>query len=76
MGFADRILFNSFQAFHMNTFEVGDEVRLKTGEETTMFVEGFDEAGRVLCSSSVGVSRKTDYFPEEALEKIPPPKKT
>jgi uncharacterized protein YodC (DUF2158 family) len=56
----------------MPKFQVGDMVRVKP-DGPDMMVEGFDEAGRVLCSFWEGVTRKLDYFAEADLEQIPPP---
>jgi uncharacterized protein YodC (DUF2158 family) len=52
-------------------FQVGDVVRLKP-DGLDMMVEGFDEAGRVLCSFWEGVSRKLDYLSQADLEQAPP----
>jgi hypothetical protein len=37
-----------------------------------MLVEGYDEAGKVICSLWEGVSRRLLAFPEEILERVPP----
>ncbi len=55
-------------------FQPGDLVRVQGGSDgPEMLVEGYDQAGKVLCSYWEGVSRKLAAFPEDVLEKIPPP---
>lgn len=53
-------------------FQPGDLVHVRGANGPEMLVEGYDQAGRVLCSYWEGVSRKTSAFPEGILEKIPP----
>jgi uncharacterized protein YodC (DUF2158 family) len=53
-------------------FQRGDLVRQsEIGLE--MRVEGYNEAGRVICSFVKGIARIRTSFPETELEKVPPP---
>lgn len=53
-------------------FRPGELVRVRGTNGPEMLVEGYDQAGKVLCSFWEGVSRKLAAFPEDGLEKIPP----
>jgi uncharacterized protein YodC (DUF2158 family) len=53
-------------------FRPGELVRVQGTAGPEMLVEGYDQAGKVLCSFWEGVSRKLAAFPEEILERIPP----
>jgi uncharacterized protein YodC (DUF2158 family) len=54
------------------SFQPGDAVRVKGGDGSEMFVEGYDASGRVLCSLWASIHRETRPFAKEALEVIPP----
>lgn len=52
-------------------FKPGEPVRHSGGIGQDMLVEGYDEAGRVICSFWEGITRKQQAFSEDDLEKIP-----